>query len=127
MNDQRVLRRNSFDKSKRLSRASEYDCVLKFADSVFRSGPLRISAKSSARGIARLGMIVPKRIARSSVRRNEIKRTIREWFRCNPSVGSLDVVVSLRSLPVHGSSISSAIRRSLHKWERSIRASDDGR
>lgn len=72
-------------------------------------------------------MIVPKRIARTSVQRNEIKRIIREWFRCNPTAGSVDIVVTLRSLPVQGNSISPTIRRSLHKWERSTRVSDVGR
>lgn len=71
-------------------------------------------------------MIVPKRIAHSSVRRNAIKRTIREWFRCNPTPRSLDIVVTLRSVPAETGTTSSTIRRSLRKWERTIESTDGG-
>lgn len=48
-------------------------------------------------GCVRLGMTVSKRIMSSAVRRNSVKRLIRECFRCYVRQGkAIDVVIRLR-------------------------------
>lgn len=45
----------------------------------------------------RLGMIVPKKVIRTAVARNRVKRLVREWFRLLQSdVVGLDVIVRLK-------------------------------
>ncbi len=47
---------------------------------------------------ARLGMMVPKRLAPRAVDRNRIKRRLRATFRAHSSrIGSVDLVASLRT------------------------------
>lgn len=42
----------------------------------------------------RLGLVVGKKVAKRAVRRNYIKRTVREWFRLNQhQLGGMDYVV----------------------------------
>lgn len=56
----------------------------------------------NATGYSRLGLIVPKRMAKQAVRRNATKRIIREAFRLNQHVlPEGDIVIRLKSpLPV---------------------------
>jgi ribonuclease P protein component len=45
-------------------------------------------------GHSRVGLVVGKKVAKRAVRRNYIKRTVREWFRLNQHrLGSMDYVV----------------------------------
>ncbi len=52
----------------------------------------------------RLGLVVAKRLTRTSVSRNAVKRMVREVFRTGAEAGEgtvrRDVVVQLRTLPV---------------------------
>jgi ribonuclease P protein component len=51
-------------------------------------------------GVARLGLVVSSRVARTAVLRNLHKRRIREAFRLHKAMlAGLDVVVRLSSLP----------------------------
>lgn len=55
---------------------------------------LALHYKPNMAGHARLGVIVGKKTARLSVRRNYMKRVIREIFRLeNTAVGGLDILV----------------------------------
>jgi len=61
-----------------------------------------ISVLPNGRPYHRLGLIVAKRLTRTSVVRNAVKRMIRELFRVGRSpAGStgFDIVVQLRALP----------------------------
>ncbi len=54
-------------------------------------------ARPNGRDVGRLGVIVAKRVIRLSVRRNAIRRLIRESFRINQcQLTGLDVIVLVR-------------------------------
>ena len=49
--------------------------------------------------VGRLGLVVSKRLTRTGVARNEVKRLVRESYRCSPAMGlPLHVVVRLRTM-----------------------------
>ena len=51
-------------------------------------------------GIARLGLIIPKRQLSRAVDRNTVKRRIREWFRLSQAdFAGKDLLVRLTSVP----------------------------
>jgi ribonuclease P protein component len=53
-----------------------------------------VLSKVNALGVPRLGLIVPKRIFPRAVDRNRVKRSLREWFRCNQArLGSRDILI----------------------------------
>lgn len=53
---------------------------------------------SSSREHARLGLAIPKKLARRAIDRNKIKRLIREAFRlAAPEIENKDLVVKLRT------------------------------
>ncbi len=59
-------------------------------------GPLRIRAIQNRMPLARLGVSVPKKGNRNAVRRNRIKRIVREQFRhCQVDLVGLDLVVQV--------------------------------
>jgi ribonuclease P protein component len=70
-------------------------------------------------GQARLGLIVPKRLAKRAVLRNLIKRLAREAFRgASPVLPPVDVVLRVVRPPLQpGREVDSSLRRS---WRRSI-------
>lgn len=54
----------------------------------------QVYARPNDLGHSRLGLVVGKKVAKRAVRRNYIKRTVREWFRRNRHLlGSSDYVV----------------------------------
>jgi len=58
------------------------------------------TARTPRLGLARLGLIVPKRVCRSAVQRNRIKRMVRESFRQEMAEAlAMDCIVRLRRLP----------------------------
>ncbi len=67
---------------------------------------------------ARLGMTVSRRVARSAVERNRVRRQIRESFRLQrPGLAALDFVV--RALPGAAAIDSAELRQSLNDlWSR---------
>ncbi len=73
---------NSFPRAARVLSAQEYQKVF--------SKPVRVSARgmlilavANEQSRARLGLVVPKKVLRSAVDRNRIKRLVRESFRNN--------------------------------------------
>lgn len=87
----------AFTNSHKLRQASEFDLV--FASPDYRvSGPAcLLLAKRRGAGVNRLGMVVGKKKVPSAVRRNQIKRLIREAFRTSTNrAQSLDMVVLVR-------------------------------
>ncbi len=57
-----------------------------------------VRAGPNGLGYGRLGMIVPKRLVVSAVKRNRIKRLIRECFRQRQSeLAGLDIIARLRA------------------------------
>jgi len=54
----------------------------------------QVFARENGLGHARVGLVVGKKVAKRAVRRNYIKRTVREWFRLNQhQLGGMDYVV----------------------------------
>jgi len=62
----------------------------------FKKPPIQVQVRENGLGLARLGLIVPKRFLPSSVHRNLVKRQTREWFRIrqNALLGK-DILVRL--------------------------------
>lgn len=61
-------------------------------------------AKNNPLGFARLGLVTSKKKAKRAVDRNLVKRLTRESFRLRQhQLGSLDVLVLLRSFPAESS------------------------
>jgi ribonuclease P protein component len=85
-----------FPKSVRLLRADEYTAVLRAPDINLSSGPLRIRARRNRMPSARLGLVVTKKGNPKAVRRNRIKRIIREQFRRHAhALPAVDIVVQV--------------------------------
>jgi len=67
---------------RRNQRLGERDiAVLLSAGKRFKKPPIQVQIRENGLGLARLGLIVPKRFLPSSVHRNLVKRQAREWFR----------------------------------------------
>jgi ribonuclease P protein component len=87
----------SWPKSRRLSKRWEYLAVQ-------RSGQRRVTSdliilwRANRRQVSRLGVTVSRKVAKQAVRRNRIKRIIREvWRRLEPTdQPALDVIVIAR-------------------------------
>lgn len=85
-----------FPKNARMLRAQEYTDVLRGPQINLSAGPLRIRARKNRMCAARLGLIIPKKGNRLAVRRNRIKRLIREQFRqYQAQLPDYDVVVQV--------------------------------
>jgi len=89
-----------FHKDLRLKSAGEFDFVFanpgRSANRCFT-----ILVRANQHSYPRLGLIISKRCAKSSVQRNRLKRLIRESFRHNQQdLSSLDVVVIGKSAAV---------------------------
>lgn len=85
-----------FSKQERLLTAADFK-------NIFNASPLRIAhpsllilAKPNDLGTARLGLIIAKKHVKKAVRRNRLKRLIRESFRTHP-LPEIDVIVLARS------------------------------
>lgn len=82
-----------FPKSHRLLKPSDYSKVF---DDVALKVPHRnflILATPNDRGHARIGLIFSKKNLRLAVQRNRIKRQVRETFRLQQDLPSLDIIV----------------------------------
>lgn len=93
--------RTSYPASARLHRPSEYALALR-GKRVVRGALFVVNtprhAAPSSQDTARLGLIIPKRLAAKAVTRNTIKRVIREAFRLQrPHLASKDLVFRLHS------------------------------
>ncbi|MEM8768759.1 MAG: ribonuclease P protein component [Pseudomonadota bacterium] len=84
----------SFPRQARLTRAREFERVLRRPELRVSSGPLRVNAVFNRMAGARLGLVVGKRAVARASARNRIKRVLRERFRqARVELPDLDVVV----------------------------------
>jgi ribonuclease P protein component len=85
----------TFTKAMQLTHDREYQRVYAARTSVTK-GPLRISAVTNDRGSTRIGLSVPGRVG-TNVKRNRIKRLIREAFRLSRAdlPSGLDIVIGV--------------------------------
>ncbi|WP_269900947.1 ribonuclease P protein component [Paenalcaligenes faecalis] len=93
--------RTDYPASARLHRPSEYALALK-GKRIARGALFVINTPRqptpSSQDTARLGLIIPKRLAAKAVTRNTIKRVIREAFRLRrPHLAHKDLVFRLHS------------------------------
>lgn len=91
-----------FARRQRLLAAAEFEGVFNHRCS-WRTPLFQILAKPNGLDIARLGMVVSRRLLSRSVDRNRMRRKIRETFRAaSQSMPGLDLVVRPLSLPEGG-------------------------
>lgn len=82
---------------KKMRETDEFSSVFRFR-CAYRGASLDVLAGPNELGISRLGMIVPKKVIRTAVGRNRIKRLLREWFRLNQAdIAGLDVIARLKT------------------------------
>jgi ribonuclease P protein component len=89
----------SFSRRQRLLKAAEFEAVFAHRCS-WRTPLFQILAQPNRAGLARLGMVVSKRLLSRSVDRNRMRRKIREAFRLIAAdLPALDLVVRPLALP----------------------------
>ncbi|MBB5020244.1 ribonuclease P protein component [Chitinivorax tropicus] len=82
-----------FGRDRRLLKTDEFSSVFNFRCSV-RGEFLQVLGKRNDLSQARLGIVVSKKLAKQAVRRNTMKRLVRETFRLNDGeLAGLDVIV----------------------------------
>jgi ribonuclease P protein component len=84
---------HSFRRAHRLLKTDDFSSV--FGMRQARSNAFfQVYARDNSLDHPRLGLVVGKKVAKRAVRRNYIKRTVREWFRLNRhQLGGMDYVV----------------------------------
>ena len=86
----------AFPRRSRLLSAHQYTDVFKQPDIVVSDGPLRIRVRKNNIEHARLGLVIAKRFFSKAVRRNRIKRIIRDQFRRKiNNLPSVDLVIQV--------------------------------
>lgn len=88
-----VARVGCFRGHQRLRNRRDFDGVFRHPSVRLRRGPLRLIARPNALGVARLGIVVAKRMIKRAVGRNRAKRIIREAFRVSTGLPAMDIVV----------------------------------
>lgn len=87
----------SFGWRKKMRETDEFSSVFRFRCS-YRGVSLEMLAAPNGLDISRLGMIIPKKIVRTAVARNRIKRLLREWFRLRQAeISGIDLLARMRS------------------------------
>ena len=81
----------------RLSQPDQYRRVFDSPEYKVSSGAFLLLATPGATLSSRLGIVVAKKNIRLAVRRNRIKRLVREHFRRHPFDKAIDLVVLARS------------------------------
>lgn len=81
-----------FDKTHRLIKKSDYDYVFSQAKRISTS-ELTLLYRDNNVGHARLGLALSKKMIAKSHDRNRVKRLIRETFRLNTNLPSVDIIV----------------------------------
>ena len=87
----------TFPHSARLSQPDHFRRVFDRPEYKVSSGAFLILATPGATQSSRLGVVVAKKHIRLAVRRNRIKRLVREQFRHHPFDEAIDLVVLARS------------------------------
>jgi ribonuclease P protein component len=88
-----VLDKYLFKRSSRLRKAHEFKAV-KDAGIRIRDRYLIINAKKNHLNYPRIGIIASKKSIPKAVRRNQVRRLIKEWFRMRQkTLPSMDIVV----------------------------------
>ena len=81
----------------KLSQPDHYRRVFENPKYKVSSGAFLLLATPGATPSSRLGVVVAKKNIRRAVRRNRIKRLVREQFRLHPFDAAIDLVVLARS------------------------------
>lgn len=81
---QKVTQGGSYRPDHRLRRPSEFAAVMA-SRSRLRGGVFELRYRDNGSAGARLGVVIPKRLAKRAVLRNRLKRLIRETFRISRS------------------------------------------
>ena len=87
----------TFTHTARLSQPDHYRRVFDSPEYKVSSGAFLLLAAPGATLTSRLGVVVAKKNVRRAVRRNRIKRLVREQFRRHPFDKAIDLVVLARS------------------------------
>ena len=87
------LKLQGFPRQARITKTDDFSSVFSFRKRI--SGQfLAIHYQYNQSGRARLGLVVAKKVARKSVDRNYMRRTLRELFRKQQTrIGTLDLVI----------------------------------
>ena len=86
----------TFPQAAKLSQPDHYRRVFDNPKFKVSSGAFLLLATPGATQSSRLGIVVAKKNIRCAVRRNRIKRLVREQFRHHPFDGAIDLVVLAR-------------------------------
>jgi len=85
-----------YTQRQRLTKADEFSSVFVLRRTV-QSKCLQAFIRPNGLDRARLGLVVAKRVARHAVRRNYMKRVIREYFRLHATeIDGFDIVVRVK-------------------------------
>ncbi|MEL0047410.1 MAG: ribonuclease P protein component [Gammaproteobacteria bacterium] len=88
----------TFPRCRRLLQAEQFTKVFKRGRFIRRHGAVRVRCMENNQASPRLGIIVPKKGNRTAVRRNRIKRIIRDQFRLTQTqLLPLDIIVHVTS------------------------------
>jgi ribonuclease P protein component len=92
----RGARKEGLSRRHRFAGRGSYAPALRSSRKV-RSQALLLHVATGRPGVSRLGLVVPKRLARHSVDRNRLKRLAREAFRRHAAKSAgLDLVLAMR-------------------------------
>lgn len=107
-----------YTKNHRLLTAADFRYVFERPKKI-KAGPVDFYIRLNEKGIARLGLAVPKKAVKRAVDRNRLKRLLREQFRRHhPVLLGYDVVVVVRSGNAQGLA---------SQWQKMIIALEGGR
>jgi len=87
---------NCFDKTRRLLKKNEYDFVFAKAKKIVNTEFI-ILYRDNKVGHARLGLALSKKMIAKAHDRNRVKRLLREAFRTDKHLPSVDMIILARS------------------------------